>query len=860
MSTDPNSVSAAKADLSRDRAGGGITVQDALAQIKDQLIPYLQTQGVRAVGKFKCFNPEHQDSTPSCHIMPGSSNREWKCFGCDTHGDIFDAAHLLEKMPAGQGSGADFWRTTVPELAKRFGVKYDPAVLTKDDADRYRLLSLFRDAEHCITQALDRGDSVIHQYLQERGWTVETARACGLGAVDSSADFLARLQKAGWTPEDLAAANFTDERIFSPRALIFTIRDIKGRPIAFAGRNMNPNRLSGESKYVNSHNSLIYQKGATLHMLDLALKEDGPLWIVEGYGDVVTLRQSGLRKVVALGGTAFTSAETTKVSGVNHLDILIREGVTDVVLALDGDDQGQKAIGKALDILQTAPTIRTRVCRVPEAMGDPDDVVRGPGLEALQKIPLQTPFAWQLDRISVIEENPREAVDRMLPTIAQEPSPTIRWEMCRDLGIKTGVDQAFIREAILEMTSGSSDEARRNALVVAKDLQRRIFTLSDPDAILTHMADAQEKISRLIEAKKTIKRSYTERLMSVRNQVLDADSEYRLRIGKFKMLDDCLRGFPTTGCMIVLGGAPNVGKTSWLRELSWEIARSNSNARVVFHSLDDPFDHVINGFVAMYTRINKDFFEDKRSLLPNKALKQSIWMAYDELNNMQDRLELFDLTNGSSLRAVERLIIESQTKYPGKKLIYILDSFNDLTEAVSCMGDEGAVAAVCTRIKALATKYNVPIVMNVQLRKGDQREIERPTLLDLKGTRAFEYHANMVVLMHQAMHSDPESKTKLIWLPREEGSRVEPINELLVKKNKISSFKGKIYMKFHTARSVMEEVTLEYMKPLLDAEEQRMRERWTYNKGSSGRRNYEHQRPAGRGENNGAPEAAEPSA
>lgn len=800
--------------------------RNVIEQLKDNLVPYLASQGIKvSAAHFSCFTGKHADTSPSCHVIKESRGRVWYCFGCMTGGDVFHAARFLEKkngrdLPL---EGPEFWRETVDFLAKQFKVPYSPGELTPEEKERYEWLALYRDAADYVLGSLNNPAASIHQALATRGWTVETAKGCSIGCVDDHKLFVDHLMSLGWSRDTLFKGGLLDERIFSARSsMIFVIRNGNGKPVAFSARLREIPANENIGKYINSNNSIIYQKSAALYLFDQARLLDGALWLVEGYADAVTLWQAGVKRVCAIGSTHFTGPEEGGIPGQNHLEMLLAHNITNVILCLDGDPAGHRGIERAItEHFPKAPNILVRICEIPDGGDDPDSFVRASGIEAFKKLLLITPFRWQLNRVSG-EEELTKVTQRMIPVIAAEPNSITRATMCRDLALKTGISQPFIEEAVLNTTNTDRAESRGLVFSNIKELQRRLTTVTDPEVAASLLLTYTEKVNGLVE-RETIRKTYTysERIAAVRNAVLDPTTGYRLKMGKFKQLESALGGLPTNGNLIYLTGIPNIGKTSFLRDLSWELMRSNEDARILFMTIDDGLESVLNGYVALHTAYDKDFIENKPRLFADAIRKEAVWKAFDTMEKMKDKLTIYDIIDGNSLRSLERHITHSLLHYPDKKLVVVLDSFNDLAEYVAANGEEGAISAVSSRIKGIATKYNVPVIVNAQMKKNEWRS--KPTLLDMKGSRAMEYHGNLVMILHQALHMD--DATRMVWNAGE-GYKPQPINELIMAKNKISAYKGNIYLKFHTHRSIMDEASPMWVSPIIEQERQRQLDIW----------------------------------
>ncbi len=809
--------------------------------LREYLVAYLASHGIKpSAPKFQCFTGEHTDSTPSCHIVPGTKGCAWRCFGCNSSGDIFTAAHYLEGLPL---EGADFWKQTVPKLAVQFKIDYNQAEITEVDKQRYQLLAVHKTAAQYLLMCHDRKDSVIKGYLEDRGWTVEIAKTMGIGAVDNFDEYLKYMISQGWTLEYIKDVGLHDGRIFNKNNLIFTVKDLDGRPIAFAARNTA--MKNGGVKYINSPSSSIYKKSMTLYNLDECLNQTGPLWIVEGYPDVVTMLQAGIKKVCAIGGTAFTSPSELHREGDNHVDMLLNQNLTNVIMCLDSDKAGILNTRKLIEQhLPKGSKLSVKIHNLVSGSGDPDDFIKEHGVEKFLKISNITPFEWRLENIDYNEDS-REIADEMVPLIVEEPNAITRWDMCSALSKKTTIPVIVLNEEVQSRTTGAAQAVNKQVMIVSRDLNKRLRTAYDPETVATLIGDAHGKVLNALDDKSVKKIDYTTRLMSVRDLSVGNTNGHRRRFscGKYKMLESQLgAGFPTDAQFIMLTGFANVGKTSFLRNLAWELVRVNPEIHLIFMSVDDSFQKIINGFVSIHTGYNQTLVASPQLLEKYPSHKDQVWKAYESIDKIKDRLVVKDVMDGDTTLAMERHINEALIKYPDRKTMLILDNFHKLADVAS--GEPAVVSTASNKIKRMTTRYNIPILLNVELRKTEWKQ--RATLRDLKGSASLEYDADLAMVIHQNLHTDKQSL--LTWVPPgkfPDGKpmKPEPYNEIEWQKNKISGFKGSNWYKFNTGISRLDEVSRTSIADLLEKENERQSKRrgndnsGSY-RGSSFRSNY----------------------
>ncbi len=312
--------------------------------------------------------PFHDEKTPSFTVSP--AKQFYHCFGCGAHGNALGFLMEYERLE---------FLDAVDELAGMAGVEipreYAPAQPAASHGGQLELLArVTRFYRHSLP---DHPESV--EYLKGRGLDREMVNR-----------FLVGYAPPGWSnvrdrirdDEALLDAGLLIRREgggaydrFRNR-IVFPIRDMRGRVIAFGGRAMGDD----QPKYLNSPETTLFHKGRNLYGLyeaRQAMKDLPRLLVVEGYMDVIALAQAGLPYAVATLGTATTE---------QHLETLFRH-TDQVVFFFDGDRAGQEAARRALE--RAAGVMRDgreiRFLFLPEEE-DPDSLVRNSGREALEAL------------------------------------------------------------------------------------------------------------------------------------------------------------------------------------------------------------------------------------------------------------------------------------------------------------------------------------------------------------------------------------------------------------------------------------------------------------------------------------------
>lgn len=338
-----------------------------LVAIVTQYVP-LQRAGRR----FKARCPFHQEKTPSFFVDPAGGF--WKCFGCGAGGDVFSFLMKIEGL-------------TFPEagerLAQQLGLQWRRQPGDSARSERRRLLqSALQHATGYFQRQLSstRGADA-RDYLASRGLRKETLEEFRLGYTLPEWDGLVRYLATKGISADVAQEaglikpgrqdSYYD--VFRHR-IIFPIEDASGRILGFGGRTLDPKETA---KYLNSADTPLFRKGRHVYGLPQArqaMTNAGFVVLVEGYTDVLALHQAGFAHAVASLGTALTE---------DHVRLLGRY-VETIVMCYDADAAGMQAALRNLEVFERVG-VEAQVVVLP-ADTDPDDFIRGRGLEAWQAL------------------------------------------------------------------------------------------------------------------------------------------------------------------------------------------------------------------------------------------------------------------------------------------------------------------------------------------------------------------------------------------------------------------------------------------------------------------------------------------
>jgi DNA primase catalytic core len=317
----------------------------------------LRKSGGRLTGR--C--PFHEERTPSFDVNPAKGL--YYCHGCGKGGDLFTFVQETQ--------GLDFTEA-VEWLAERFhiSVEYEEAA-PGEDARRQRRKRLYEVLDQAATfyERLlwdSPGGSLARDYLAGRGLHEDVCHEFRLGLAPGGGLLTRKAREKGFTADELNAAGLSGARgdDFFQRRLLFPLADARGRVVGFQARRLHEDDPM-KAKYVNTRESELFVKGAVVYGLDKAretiAKEDRAC-VVEGNTDVIALRQSGFKPVVACMGTALTEAQLRELGRLTKR----------LWLAFDGDAAGAAATLRGME-LAVGQGFDVKVVLLPPGVDPADD-------------------------------------------------------------------------------------------------------------------------------------------------------------------------------------------------------------------------------------------------------------------------------------------------------------------------------------------------------------------------------------------------------------------------------------------------------------------------------------------------------
>ncbi|WP_111413285.1 DNA primase [Billgrantia lactosivorans] len=433
-------------------------LDDLLARVDVVEVVGERVQLKKAGRNYSGLCPFHQEKTPSFTVS--ADKQFYHCFGCGAHGNALRFLMEYDKLR---------FPEAVEQLASRLGLEVpregadDPRAQARE-RKRQEGVNLLELAASFYRERLKmpEGQSA-RDYLARRGLSEEVQRDFGIGYAPDDWEALKRHLSARDIAESVQVEyGLLVQREESGRTydrfrdrVMFPIRDVRGRTIAFGGRVLG----DAKPKYLNSPETPVFHKGRELYGLFEARQANSRLArvvIVEGYMDVVALAQFGIRNAVATLGTS-TSEE--------HLARLFRM-VDEVVFCFDGDKAGRQAASRALETVlpQMIDGREARFLFLPEGE-DPDTLVRREGREAFEdRITCASPLSeFLFDQaargrdLARVEERERFA-SQVLKAASRLPRGMLQTVLLGELARRTGVDQSRF-DALLAQEEEAPAEA-----------------------------------------------------------------------------------------------------------------------------------------------------------------------------------------------------------------------------------------------------------------------------------------------------------------------------------------------------------------------------------------------------------------
>ncbi len=466
---------AERADI--DRIRESIDLVDLISEV---------TKVKRSGRTFMAVCPFHEEKTPSMSV--DRARGLYHCFGCGKGGDLFSFIQETQ--------GLNF-RESLEVLARKAGVTLteDPGAAQRRGRRGAGIDAIRQAIEVYHTRLKSSPDAgPARAYLRARGYDVVVIDQWKMGFAGTDWDTLTKeLRSAGIDERALTDAGLSRKGRngmydFFRGRLMFPIYDLRGDPVGFGGRKVEevPREVTNnpDAKYVNSPDSIVYQKSRLLYGLDrarAAMGTEGEAVIVEGYTDVIAMHLAGVETAVATCGTAL---------GDDHFDLL-RRFTEKVVLAFDSDIAGSKAALRSDDLESPFRLdLDLRVALMPDGL-DPADLVQdGRGDELAKAVSEARPLLEFRIRheVAAHDLNGPEGRARALHAAADQlrrvNDDIARREYSRFVAREIGVDLETVEKAIRPGGAQRPGEKPHTARTIdRREAELLRVVLSNPDGL-----------------------------------------------------------------------------------------------------------------------------------------------------------------------------------------------------------------------------------------------------------------------------------------------------------------------------------------------------------------------------------------
>lgn len=479
------------------------SLTDIVGLISESLTLTPQRGGQEFVG----LCPFHDDHNPSMRVYP--DRQTFRCWSCEAGGDCF--GFVMQR----EGIG---FREALELLAQRAGLDL-PRRMSGGNPQQgdirkkwYEALAWAEQEYHdCFLNS--PAAEPARRYMTERGFTDETLRKFHVGCHPGGWTWLQDRNRGQHQLKDMKEVRLITERksgdgfvdCFRGRVM-FPIRDLQGRAVAFGGRILPGSDDANAPKYLNSQDSPLFIKSSLLYGLELArhaISKSGVAIVAEGYTDCIMCHQAGATNVVAPLGTALTEQHVT----------LLKRYARQVAVVFDGDEAGQRAADRSLSKF-LAQDIDLRIMVIPDGK-DPAEFLTAHGVDAFRELAKNAVDAWDYRLNAALEAGGAGSVDRrqrvveeLMQLAATVPrlAGTIREDfVCRRVAERIGMPEATVRRQLEEARRQSADRNRAKLVSPYNSRPNEEKTRpASPAAVHSQPEDSREDQAAAVTAERAV--------------------------------------------------------------------------------------------------------------------------------------------------------------------------------------------------------------------------------------------------------------------------------------------------------------------------------------------------------------------
>ncbi len=438
----------------------------------------------KAGRNYKGLCPFHSEKTPSFMVNPDRNT--WHCFGCGKGGSVFDFVMEFERV--------DFVEA-LETLAEKAGV-----ILTRRPSDTpeaklkeqlYAVNHLASEYYHYLLTKHALGDSA-RNYLKGRQISDKSQVTFSLGYSPNSWDGLCKyLTKKGFTGEVMEKAGLLirGSRGYYDRfrgRLMFPLKTHRGLVAGFSGRVLSPD--DQEAKYINTSETLIYQKSELLYGLDVtkaAIQKANEVILMEGELDVISSFQAGVGNAVAIKGSAVTEAHVR----------LVKRFAERLVFALDADVAGETAIRRGLEVAEPVG-LELKVLTLPRGL-DPDELAREqPALLKKAVLAAEPAYDYLINTLTGRHDlssafGQKKAGEELVPILARIDNPIVAGHYLKKFATTIGASEQVVEESLRKYEKNQKTQVFPRAEASDRDkmshnlgMEEKVLVASREDKLL----------------------------------------------------------------------------------------------------------------------------------------------------------------------------------------------------------------------------------------------------------------------------------------------------------------------------------------------------------------------------------------
>ncbi|CAM3435550.1 DNA primase [Marinicrinis lubricantis] len=406
---------------------------------------------------YKGLCPFHSEKTPSFHV--NQEKQVYKCFGCGAGGDAIRFVMEVEGLS---------FPESVAFLAEEAGIPVQWDNKASEDTPEQREMRMWLEAYEltakfyeAVLNGTEQGKPA-KQYLVERGFTDKMIRTFRIGFAPAFWDKLSQvLESKGYNLSSLEQGGLVRHGnngyldLFRER-IIFPIHNHQGRIIAFAGRVLHSDQ---QPKYLNTPETKLFHKSKVLYNLHQArpyIRKKNQIVLFEGYADVIKAWEAGVDNGVAAMGTSLTSEHAS----------MMKRYAAEVILCYDGDEAGQKAAYKNLQVLEQSG-LHVKVAMLPPRM-DPDEYIMKHGNRTFMTEIIGSPLTstqfklqWFKRKYNLNQPDSKLAYIRSsLHIISQLQAPSERELYLKELSRDCDIEIATLKQEMHEMRQENQKKQR----------------------------------------------------------------------------------------------------------------------------------------------------------------------------------------------------------------------------------------------------------------------------------------------------------------------------------------------------------------------------------------------------------------